>query len=113
MFKGCLCYLEDLIHKIIPGFVWSSYLKGIFFFSQESRSHLALAAILHSKEKHKINIEGLKVGSLKRDRDEEAEHGDTGREVSKSSLKRIRELSFSYNKTMEECKVWVWCYYLH
>lgn len=113
MFKGPLCYLEDLIHKNIPGFVWSSYLKGIFFFPKNPGSHLALAAILHSKEKHKISIEGLKFGSLRRGREEEAEHGDTGREVSKCSLKRIRELSFSCNKTMEECKVWVWCCYLH
>lgn len=81
LFKGCLCYLEDLIHKSIPGFICSSYLKGIFFFPKNPGSHLAHAAILHSKEKHKISIEGLKFGSLRKDREEEAKHGGTGRQV--------------------------------
>lgn len=81
MFKGCLCYLEDLICESIPGFICSSYLKGILFFPKNPGPHLAHAVILHSKEKHKISIEGLKFGSLKRDREEEAKHGDTGRQV--------------------------------
>lgn len=81
MFKGCLCYLEDLIHKSSPGFVCSSYLKGIFFFPKNLESHLAHAALLRSKEKHKISIERLKFGSLRRDREEEAEHGGPGRQV--------------------------------
>lgn len=113
MFKGCLCCLEDLIRKSIPGFICSSYLKGIFFFPKNPGLHLAHAAILQSKEKDKISIEGLKFGSLRRGREEEAEHGGTGRQVKQVFTEEIRELSFSYNKTMEECKVWVWCYYLH
>lgn len=81
VFKGCLCCLEYLICKNIPGFLCSSYLKGIFFFPKNPGSHLAHAAILRSKEKHKISIEGVKIGSLRRDREEEAEHGGTGRQV--------------------------------
>ncbi|KAI1230404.1 hypothetical protein IHE44_0010391 [Lamprotornis superbus] len=50
------------------------------------RSHLAHAAILHSKEKHKVSIEGLKSGSLRRDRGEEAEHGGTGRQEIQEAL---------------------------
>lgn len=46
VFKGCLCYLEDLIHKSIPGFICSSYLKGIFFFSQESRVTFSLCCYI-------------------------------------------------------------------
>lgn len=59
----------------------SSYPKGIFFFPKNPGSHLAHAAILHSKEKHGISIEGLKFGSLRKDREEEAEHGGSGRQV--------------------------------
>lgn len=81
IFKGCLYYLEDLIHKSIPGFTCTSCLKGIFFFPRNPGSHLAHAAILRSKEKHKISIEGLKFGFLRRGKEEEAEHGGTGRQV--------------------------------
>lgn len=73
--------MEDLTCKSIPGFRCSSYLKGIFFLPKNPGSHLAHAAVLHSKEKHKISTEGLKFGSLRKDREEEAEHGGTGRQV--------------------------------
>lgn len=81
LFKGCLCCLEDLKCKSISGFICSSYLKGIFFFPKNPGSRLPYAAIFHSKEKHKISIAGLKFGSLRWDREEEAKHGGAGRQV--------------------------------
>lgn len=40
-----------------------------------------MVLLLRSKEKHNISIEGVKFGSLRRDREEEAEQGGTGRQV--------------------------------
>lgn len=60
---------------------------------------------------HKISIESKFCYSLKRGEEKGGGHEGTlaARFGQGCSLKRIRELSFSYNKNMEKCKVWVWC----
>lgn len=80
----------------------------IFFFPQES--HLALAAILYSKEKYKISIEGLKFEEGQRGRSRAQRHWQGGEQVfTEENLGTVIFLQQNYGRMQSVGVVLLFC----